>query len=230
MSGGAAVAAAAVTVAFVAACDSAGDERRTSAAATTETRPGPLPRPLELEAIPPAAARTCRASRLLRPICPRRVPAGRYRRERIGLAPVGRAGDRFDVFELVGARSSGDGEGPRELHFVLVASRYGLGRSVGGAFAAWPRARVGLGFRDGLFRRRRASPILLARVGWNGLSGELVLDRTDRPAAAGHLVYRWHARGVDYAVTLHAWEPLRTAIATLRAVIASTPAAGPRRR
>jgi hypothetical protein len=39
-----------------------------------------------------------------------------------------------------------------------------------------------------------------------------------------HLVFRW---GTDrrYVVSLHAWEPLAEAAATLRAIVASTPAA-----
>ena len=40
-----------------------------------------------------------------------------------------------------------------------------------------------------------------------------------------HVVFRWRERGVDFLVTLHAWKPLLEAVATLRAVVTSTPPA-----
>jgi hypothetical protein len=39
-----------------------------------------------------------------------------------------------------------------------------------------------------------------------------------------HLVFRWREGRREYVVSLHAWEPLTEAAATLKAIVASTPA------
>jgi hypothetical protein len=195
--------AALVALLVAAGCRGGDDEAvRTTAPAPAPTPP-PAARPLGLVPTPPWALRACRASRLLRPICPRRVPAARYRRGGLRLSPVGAAGRRFDFLVLAGTMP------PRGVRLVLLASRYGLGRSVGGVFAA-----------------RRPS----RSTRWGRLHGDLFRDRSDTSVPRGRVVFRWQARGVDYAVALHAWEPAREATATLRAVVASTPAAGPQRR
>jgi hypothetical protein len=131
-----------------------------------------------------------------------RVPAGRYAPAAARLAPVGAAGRRFDFLALTGRRA----REPRAVRLVFLASRYGLGRSVGGVLARW--------------RGERATP-----VRWGRVRGELLQDRSDPSVPGGRLVVRWQSRGVDYAVALHAWEPLREATATLRALVESTPAA-----
>jgi hypothetical protein len=198
-----AAAAAAAIVAALAGCDA--EDARPPPGTTTTTAPTVvrvLPSALPLAPTPATAARACRASRLLRSACPRRVPAGRYRSGDIRLAPVGAAGERFEFLVLVGRRTTA----PRLVRLVVLASRYGLGRSVGGVFAAWPVA--------------RAIP-----VSRNRLRGELVHDRSDPSVRLGRLVVRWQSRGVDYAVALHAWKPQREAESTLRAVVASTTAA-----
>jgi hypothetical protein len=182
-------AAAALVLVAVAACRTSTEE-----AAVTTVSPARPAQPLALIRTPAWAERACRASRLLRPICPRRVPSARYRRRDLRLSPVGAPGRRFDVLVLAGRRA----RSPRVVRLVLLASRYGLGRSVGGVFST---------------RRGR---------------GGLVLDRSDRSAASGRVVRRWQTRGVDYAIAIHAWEPVARATATLRAVVAATPA-GPRR-
>jgi hypothetical protein len=135
------------------------------------------------------------------------VPAGRYAPASGRLAPVGAAGRRFDFFALTGRRA----REPRVVRLVFLAGRYGLGSSVGGVFATW--------------RGKRAKP-----VRWGSVRGELLHDRSDPSVPDGRLVVRWQARGVDYAVSIHAWEPTARAVTTLRAVVASTPAAGPVRR
>jgi hypothetical protein len=80
---------------------------------------------------------------------------------------------------------------------------------------------------NGLMRRPRRLPISFGRVRWAGKNGVLFLAP---PFVFGgeignHLVFRWRAHGTDYLVSLHAWEPLRETAATLRAMLASTPAA-----
>lgn len=177
------VAVAAIAAAFVAA-----------ACMRNETAPTvqPAARPVALVTMRRIDRRVCRASALLRPICPRRVPAAIYPHRGTYLAPHGGPGERYDRFELLGLPRSG-----RPQHLVLFASRYGLDR----VFAQAPRVRLG-------------------RPTWAGIQGELIVDAS-RPAAGDHLVLRWSSRGVSYAVALAAWEPMRQAIATLRAIVAT---------
>jgi hypothetical protein len=179
----------------------------------------PLPPPAPLVSIRPLDRRVCRASRLVRPACPRRVLSDLYPHRGVYLAPHGRAGERYDRFDLIGLPRRPE----RARHLVLFASRYGLARSgAGRIFAEWPSQEPAVGLGDGLTRGGRERSVLLARPTWAG-RGDLVLDRS-RPharVAGDHLVFRWRSRGVDYAVALSAWEPLREAAATLRAIIAS---------
>jgi hypothetical protein len=44
-----------------------------------------------------------------------------------------------------------------------------------------------------------------------------------------HLIFRWNAAGLNYAVSLHSWAPLREAVATLEVVVASARLSDPRR-
>ncbi len=181
--------------------------------------PARLAAPEALEPREPRVARVCRVSQLIRRSCPERVPAGSYPRNGIVLTPIGAPGERFDLFALTG-------RGERGPHFELLASRYGLGRArAGRVFADWPRSGPEVGIFDGLLAVDRKRPLLLGRLRWNGRDGELVLDRPDPSGGrnGNHLVFRWQERGIDYAATLHAREPLRRAAATLRAVVASMP-------
>lgn len=179
-----------------------------------------LPPPAPLVSIRPLDRRICRASRLLRPVCPRRVVSGLYPHLGVYLAPHGRAGERYDRFDLIGLPR----RPARARHLVLFASRYGLARSrAGRIFAEWPWQGPAVGLRDGLTRGGPRRSVLLARPTWARSRGDLVLDRSWPPArvVGDHLVFRWRSQGVDYAVALSAWEPVREAAATLRAIIAS---------
>jgi hypothetical protein len=161
---------------------------------TVTGRAQPPSQPTTLVAIRRLDHRVCRASRLLRPVCPRRVPAAFYPRRGVYLEPRGRARERYDRFDLIGL--------PRRnlpQHLALFASRYGLDN----VFRSEPRRRLG-------------------RVVWGGRRGELVLDRSNR-AVGDHLVFRWRSPGIEYAFALAAWPPLREAIATLRAIVISGP-------
>jgi hypothetical protein len=181
-----AIAAVAVAAAVVLVLVVAG--RRGDEPAVTE-QVQPPGRPAKLVSMRPRDRRLCRASALLRPVCPRRVPAAFYPRRGTYLGPHGGPGERYDRFELIAAPAS------RPQHLALFASRYGLDR----VFASPPKRRLG-------------------RPQWGGLPGVLVVDAS-RPAAGDHLVFRWRSRGVEYAFALAAWQPLRDAVATLRALV-----------
>jgi hypothetical protein len=179
-------------------------------------------RPAPLEPIHPVALRICRESPLLRPACPRTVLAALYLRSGIFVAYGKKIGTPYDVFNLEGV---GDATGlerePRTRHLVIYASRASLTTATG-PFADWKPLRHG-NIRVGATQRGRA--VLLGSVRWGGRSGKLVLDR---PYPAGgmtgnHLVFLWRSGDVRYAVTLHEWEPLPEAVATLRAIVRSIP-------
>jgi hypothetical protein len=168
-----------------------------------------------MQATPPLAQRVCRASRLLRRICPARVPAGVYPRSGLFLSPIGRPGDRYDVFEL-------NGRPAPSLRLVLLASRYGLGRQALAGWARLERARA-VGLRPGLTTRRRSAPLLVSAVRWGERDGVLVLEDGDGGPLENHLVFRWRGRGIDYAAAVRAWEPVPEAVAALRAIVLAIP-------
>jgi hypothetical protein len=147
-------------------------------------------RPAALVALRPRDRRLCRASALLRPVCPKRVPAALYPRRGVYLGPHGGPGERYDRFELIAVTRAG-----RPQHLAVFATRYGLDRVFGRA----PRLRLG-------------------RPVWGGLGGVLVVD-SSYPAAGDHVVFRWRSHGVEYAFALAAWKPMRDAVATLRAIV-----------
>lgn len=68
-------------------------------------------------------------------------------------------------------------------------------------------------------------PVPLGEHTWGTKAGALMLA----PAfpiggqIGGHLNFVWSADGTDYAISLHAWRPLSTAIATLRGIVGSIP-------
>jgi hypothetical protein len=164
--------------------------RRSDGPPAARERTLPPARAAALVQLRPFDRRLCHASVLLGPACPRRVPAAIYPRRGVYLAPHGGPGERYDRFELIAMPRRG-----RPQHVVLFASRYGLDR----VFTSAPRVRLG-------------------RPTWGGLRGVLVVD-SSRAAAGDHVVFRWRSRGVEYALALAAWKPMRDAVATLRAIV-----------
>jgi hypothetical protein len=61
---------------------------------------------------------------------------------------------------------------------------------------------------------------------WSGRRGTL-LRAAPYPRGGihgDHLVFRWREGRREYAVSLHAWKPLRETVATLDAIVTSLPA------
>jgi hypothetical protein len=79
--------------------------------------------------------------------------------------------------------------------------------------------------RDGLFARPRKAAVYFGKRHWGGKRGTLVLapGYPSGGERGDHLIFRWSRGGVDYAIGLHAREPLTQAAATLKAIVASTP-------
>lgn len=136
-------------------------------------------------------------------------------------------GLRLDIFNLErGGEYPAEPERnrpPRMAHLVIAGGEVERSAPVFDHF-------IGARLRDGLMRQQRARSLSFGRVRWHGLRGDLFLAPSyPRGGMLGnHLVFRWGSVP-RYVVSLHAWEPLTEAAATLKAIIASTPAASRRR-
>jgi hypothetical protein len=150
---------------------------------------------------------------------------------RSGGTPVGSRRCVLDIFqvEVVGRLRVGPGFGgpPHFLHVSVYARRGSLvapdRRSFAGTALLWPATSKAAGIRPGLLRTKRRRGILLGRLRWSGRNGELVLAPAF-PAGGelgDHVIFHWRRGPIDYAVTLHAWEPFPAAVSTLRAIVAS---------
>jgi hypothetical protein len=58
---------------------------------------------------------------------------------------------------------------------------------------------------DALLRPTRADAVSLGQVNWYGHHGQLILEPQTAGEVAGHLIFSFASDGVHYAVTLHAW-------------------------
>jgi hypothetical protein len=64
--------------------------------------------------------------------------------------------------------------------------------------------------------------LLLGRMHWGGISGQLVLAPSGGHGALvyfHYLVFRWRDAGAEVAIGLHAWEPFRETVQTLHAMV-----------
>lgn len=178
-------------------------------------------RPVELVPLAPEKLAHCRKTVLLRAACPRLVP--RVRAEYLNHLAVEGGGTRFSLatFNLErGAEYPGEPERnrpPRMAHVIVVGGH--VERSASSVFDG-VRAAV---LRDGLMRRKRTRSLDLGPRHWAGRTGRLLLAPSyPRGGMHGnHVIYRWRENGREYAISLHGWEPLTEAAATLQAMVAS---------
>ena len=183
----------------------------------------PQTRGVELVPLAPNKLAHCRKTVLLRAACPRLVP--RVRAAYLNHLAVEAEGTRLSLatFNLErGAEYPGVPERnapPRMAHLVVVGGH--VERSAAGVFDDLRAAAL----RDGLMRRKRERSLGFGTLRWAGRSGELLLAPSyPRGGMLGnHLVFRWRDGRREYALSLHAWEPLTEAAATLKAIVASTP-------
>ncbi len=165
----------------------------------------------------------CERSGLLRPVCPHLVP--RVAAPYLSNLSVELAGGPvLDVFNLErGGEVPGHPERnrpPRMGHVVAVA-----GNVERLASFHEPRGARREPVRDGLMRRPRAVPVSFGRVRWGGRVGALYLmpPFPGGGVLGNHLVFSWGRPGRPYALSLHAWEPLTEAAATLERMVESLP-------
>ncbi len=174
-------------------------------AGAPEYRPAMMPLPL-------GAARRCSATPGIEVVCPAEVP------EIEGRAFLSLQSDRglFSAEWGVGRAGIGRRGGPPHFtHLVVQAGDPGTILPFEVPAAAAPGIE---------FSRRRKGALLLGRPRWNEVNGSLVLapPYPNGGVNGDHVVFLWRNDGAAYALSLHAWLPLREATATLRAVVEST--------
>jgi hypothetical protein len=107
---------------------------------------------------------------------------------------------------------------PRFVGWFLMSGR--LGRVLPAIF---PRLDGrGTPPRNGQADASRLHALLLGRMRWGGISGQLLLAPSGGPGALvyfHYLVFRWRDAGSEVAVGLHAWEPFRQTVQTLHAMV-----------
>jgi hypothetical protein len=172
---------------------------------------------VKLMEVPPDALRKCRTRRAFRPACPTKVPkvATQVRFYR-ALAPK----PRFPVFSVEwNAPYPGLTTKNSPSRFVHLAVHVGDPDTL--VAFEWPTEEHTSRSLPG----KRRKPLLLARPQWSEKAGTLVLAPSYPYGGidGDHLLFRWHERGLDYAVSLHAWKPLSESASALRASIASVP-------
>jgi hypothetical protein len=72
---------------------------------------------------------------------------------------------------------------------------------------------------------KRASGLSFGERTWNGRTGELLLAPSYPYGGmeGDHMVFRWAQEGLDFSLSLHAWDPLEETKVTLRALVESLP-------
>ena len=178
--------------------------------------------PVELVALAKARIEHCRGSPLLRAICPTRVPGVRAPYlSHLARDLLGHAGS-LDVFDL--ERGGEDpaqpdrNRPPRMAHIGILA---GDTERIAPWREPWGRHAVAL--RNGLLKTKREQPLSFGLATWGDRRGLLFLV-PPHPAGGylgNHLVFVWRSGSSSRAVTLHAWEPLSEAAATLHAITIS---------
>lgn len=190
-----------------------------------------LPASVELVALAPERLEHCRRSTLLRTICPTFVPRVRAPYlSHLARDPARASGD-LHSFDLERGGEYPDhperNRPPRMAHIVLVAGDTER-------IAPWrePWTEPARPLRDGVLAEDREQPVSFGHFDV-GETRALVFLAPPYPTGGylgNHLVLTWKAQRGRRAVSLHAWEPLTEAVATLRriALSASNVAGGAR--
>lgn len=153
---------------------------------------------------------------MLRPVCPRAVPRAREEKGFGHLARTKRFGNysRFEVEWGAPYRSGVNRRDrpPRFSHLVVHAGDLSQAFPFG-----WP------GREDPPSNQPGGKD--LGRRSWGEREGRLVLGPPDPfgGADSSHLIFRWRDGESEYALSLHAWAPLKEAEAALRRTVASLP-------
>ena len=167
--------------------------------------------PPEMMPLAEGDLRECRRFEALRPVCPLQAPAARQDEGYGHRASSNRSGKGDEAAYLANIEWGAPYRNavnerdrpPRFAHLVVMAGE--LDRVLGFDVSNPEEA--------------------LGKRTWGGRAGELVLAPPYPRAGinGSHLVFLWEQGGTDYALALHAWEPLDEAEAALRETVLSIP-------
>ena len=179
-------------------------------------------RPVALAALADERVADCRRSALLRAICPTRTPLVRAPYlSHLSQDVLGRLGP-LDVFDLQrGAEDPASPERNRPPKMVHIGILAGDTERIAPWVEPWRERAVAL--RDGLMKPNRAEPLSFGLVDWGTTRGLLFLAPPHPTGGylGNHLVFVSKDDQPRRALSLHAWEPLTEAAATLRAMVMS---------
>ena len=171
--------------------------------------------------LPARLALRCKATPL-RPACPGVVPRGPYSHGLVVSGP--QRVNQFWVFDLQQGAPNDSSPTLNRPPGVLHVTIYGgnIGQAIGGM--AFPGGRRNALLRDGIVAGKRPKPLLFGPVTWSGKMGALFLAPSYPVGGqiGGHLAFWWKARGTNYLISIHAWEPLAECKKALQAMVAST--------
>lgn len=177
---------------------------------------------LPLAPTPAHALATCLRIRLMRSVCPRRVPLLSDRPTAVeagcldsggSLVPLASKRCRTALWSLEGAPPK-----PAPIGHVVISASLATWQ------CAWAHELRAASPSNRLLTEKRRYAVSLGQVRWYGQSGQLVLAP---PYFAGggpvgdHLEFCFRAAGVNYAITLHSWAPVAQVIATLKRLVGS---------
>jgi hypothetical protein len=174
-----------------------------------------------MERTPAYVLAYCRKSRWLPLACPRLLPRMEQPMPHweVTLCGVGTAGCQGLAWDDLNLVDAGNGHRPPIWSHISIYA----GNLTSAFRFQYPANGPRPSHLDGLFARTTTRAIFVGSFTWGGRHGTVVLA-PDYPAGGeqgGHLIFRWHQSGVEYALGLHAWEPLSEMFATLKAMVAS---------
>jgi hypothetical protein len=189
-----------------------------------DTHAAPV-QPVNMIATPGAVLRLCLSSRVLAPACPHRLPFVSHLAAdsayTASLCRIGRRGCAGLTWDDLQIEHGGQGDHPPAwAHISIAAGR--IIHSRGWPFA-YPTQGPSIAIHDGLFAEQRPAALFLGRLRIRGNEGTLVLAPSYPHGGmeGDHLIFRWTHGSVEYMISLHAWEPLKQAFATLRTIVDS---------
>jgi hypothetical protein len=179
-------------------------------------------RPVPMMKVPSEVSMACRAERLVRAICPTRLPKTDQGYDGYVAITVHRSGwVAVSISHAIEHHDVRRDAPPGFAHVNIEA-----GKLTDGPWQpfTYPHRGTATPVRNGLLFSRvykRASnrhnpyALYLGHARWSGRRGTLavappytIVDSLD----AGHLIFRWRQGGRDRAISLHAWEPFLEAV------------------
>lgn len=162
----------------------------------------------------------CHSIRALRSVCPTEVPEATDEKgffHRVAADRIGRGREAVYIFDVEwGAPQQNQintvDRPPDFSHLVAtagdVSQMFGFG---------WPG--------EAKTPKGQPPPEDLGTRSWGGRKGRLVLAPKYPYGGifGSHLIFRWRDGASDYAISLHAWKPMKEAEAALRQTVLSVP-------